>query len=65
MLNYHGLDGVIRRSALSFDPPPAEAFRAARRFIDCVLAPGEITRVFLSIGCDTMEGGKTSHSPAR
>ena len=39
MLSYRGLDGVIRRSALSFDPPPAE-IADDKALYHCVLAPG-------------------------
>ncbi len=57
ILSYQGLDGVIRRSVLSFDPPPAE-LAADKALYHWVLAAGQITRVFLSVGCDTIEGGK-------
>ena len=63
ILSYQGLDGVIRRSALSFDPPPAE-LTGDKALYHCVLGPGQITRVFLSVGCDTLEGGKVPFTRA-
>jgi glycogen debranching enzyme len=63
MLSYRGLDGVVRRSALSFDPPPAE-IAEDKALYHCVLAPGQITRVFLSIGCNTTEGSKVPFARA-
>ena len=63
MLSYRGLDGVIRRTALSFDPPPAE-IADDKALYHCVLAPGQITRIFLSIGCDTTEGSKVPFARA-
>jgi glycogen debranching enzyme len=57
ILRYQGLDGVGRSTALSFEPPPTE-IAGDKALYHFVLAPGEITRVFLSAGCDTMEGAK-------
>ena len=52
-----------RRTALSFDPPPARLSEGEALY-QCMLPPHDITRIFMSIGCDTTEGGK-SHLPAR
>jgi glycogen debranching enzyme len=51
LLSYQGLDGAARRAALTFDPAPAE-LTEERALYHYVLSPGDITRVFLSIGCD-------------
>jgi glycogen debranching enzyme len=51
LLSYLGLDGAGRSAVLSFDPPPAELTQDTALY-HCVLAPGEITRVFLSISCN-------------
>src|SRR5262249_37184097 len=63
MLNYHGLDAVTRRSAILFDPHPLELSASEARY-ECVLAPGEITRVFIAVGCDTLEDVKTPFARA-
>jgi glycogen debranching enzyme len=55
-LDYQGLDGASRSAALSFDPMPAELTQDSALY-HYVLAPGEITRVFLSIGCNTPATG--------
>jgi glycogen debranching enzyme len=54
LLNYQGLDGVARHTAVSFDPPPARLSGTEAHY-ECVLAPDEITRVFIAVGCNTME----------
>src|ERR1041385_557710 len=43
ILRYQGLDGVIRRSALSFDPPPAE-IAGDKALYHFVLGPGDLGR---------------------
>jgi glycogen debranching enzyme len=63
MLNYHGLDAVTRRSAILFDPQPSKLSDSEAQY-ECVLAPGEITRVFIAIGCDTLQDVKTPFSRA-
>jgi glycogen debranching enzyme len=62
-LNYQGLDGVARHTAISFDPSPARLSGNEAHY-ECVLPPGEITRVFIAVGCDTTEGIKTSFTRA-
>jgi glycogen debranching enzyme len=53
-LAYRGLDGRLRRTELSFDPPPSRLLRnqASHHF---KLAPGEAGRAFVSISCDQVE----------
>jgi glycogen debranching enzyme len=63
MLNYHGLDAMTRRSAILFDPQPSKLSDSEAQY-ECVLAPGEITRVFIAIGCDTLQDVKTPFSRA-
>ena len=52
--DYLGLDGAHRRSILFFDPPPAE-ITESRVLYRCVLAPGAITRMFISIACNNAD----------
>src|SRR5258706_464871 len=51
LLNYQGLDGITRHTAISFDPPPARLSGSEAHY-ECVLAPGDITRVFIAVGCN-------------
>jgi len=62
-LNYQGLDGATRHTAISFDPPPAKISGNEARY-ECVLPPGDITRVFIAVGCDTTQEIKTSFTRA-
>jgi glycogen debranching enzyme len=57
LLNYQGLDGATRRTAISFDPPPTR-ISEIDAYYDCILPPGDITRIFIAVGCDTTEGSK-------
>ena len=51
LLTYQGLDGKIRRTALTFDPPPTELSESKASYrLD--LAPGEMCPIFLAVGCD-------------
>jgi glycogen debranching enzyme len=51
LLNYQGLDGALRRTRLTFDPPPSEiAATSASYRIE--LAPGESKPLFLAIACN-------------
>jgi glycogen debranching enzyme len=58
LLTYHGLDAATRRTAILFDPPPAK-LSESEAYYETTLAPGEITRVFIAVGCDTLEDIKT------
>jgi glycogen debranching enzyme len=60
MLEYKGLDGVARATALHFDPRPTQlAVNAATWHFD--LKPGHIGSVFVSVSCNKPAGLK----PAR
>ncbi|HEY6257168.1 MAG TPA: amylo-alpha-1,6-glucosidase [Xanthobacteraceae bacterium] len=51
VLSYHGLDGKVRRTLLTFDPPPARlAVNAATYHLH--LAPGAMQPLFVAVGCD-------------
>src|SRR5882757_1447138 len=51
VLTYQGLDGKIRRTALTFDPPPTELGESKATYrLD--LAPGEMCPIFLAISCN-------------
>jgi glycogen debranching enzyme len=52
--DYLGLDGANRRASVFFDPPPAEITNGSVLY-RCVLAPGAITRVFMSVACNDAE----------
>jgi glycogen debranching enzyme len=53
-LRYHGLDGKLRRSALTFDPPPGRLASDAASY-ELGLAPGEMQPLFLTVSCDPKE----------
>ncbi len=50
-LIYHGLDGKMRRTALSFDPPPHHLSERTAVY-DLYLEPGEVKPLFLAANCD-------------
>jgi glycogen debranching enzyme len=50
-LSYQGLDDRLRRTVLTFDPPP-ERLTVDSATYDLVLEPGETQPIFLAIGCD-------------
>ncbi len=54
LLIYDGLDGKVRRTMLTFDPPPDELTTDAARY-DVHLAPGEMRPIFLAVSCDHAE----------
>ncbi len=51
LLIYHGLDAKVRRTALTFDPPP-DRLTAGAAVYDLRLAPGETRPLFLAVSCD-------------
>src|SRR5262249_34726307 len=61
--DYQGLDGVRRHTAISLDPPPAKLSTNEAHY-ECMLPPGEITRVFIAVGCDTTKEIKTTFTRA-
>jgi glycogen debranching enzyme len=54
LLNYHGLDDKLRRTTLTFDPPPAKLATNAAIY-NIRLAPGEARPIFLAAGCNQPE----------
>ena len=51
LLNYHGLDGKLRRTTLTFDPPP-DRLATSGAIYELRLAPGEARPIFLAAGCN-------------
>jgi glycogen debranching enzyme len=54
LLVYHGLDNKVRRTALTFDPPPDRLTTGAAVY-DFALEPGTARPVFLAVSCDAAE----------
>ena len=54
LLNYHGLDDKLRRTTLTFDPPPGRLATNGARY-ELRLAPGEARPIFLAAGCNEAE----------
>jgi glycogen debranching enzyme len=54
LLVYYGLDTKMRRTALSFDPPPDRLVTDAAVY-DLHLAPGEMQPIFVAVSCDQTE----------
>ncbi len=52
LLAYEGLDGVVRKTRLSFSPEPAELSETEVRF-DLRLVPKEEIRIFMTITCES------------
>lgn len=50
-LNYTGLDGVLRRSLLRFDPPPADLLSGVASYT-LNLQPRQRQSIFVSVDCD-------------
>ncbi len=50
VLGYEGLDGVVRRTWLDFDPPPAELSQSDARF-EVYLPPQGETTIALTVAC--------------
>jgi len=51
LLNYHGLDGKLRRTTLTFDPPPDRLATNGAAYA-LRLAPGEVRPIFLAAACN-------------
>ena len=51
LLNYHGLDDKLRRTTLTFDPPP-DRLATNGAIYELRLAPGEARPIFLAAGCN-------------
>jgi glycogen debranching enzyme len=54
LLNYHGLDNTLRRTTLTFDPPP-DKLATNGAVYDFRLDPGEARPIFLAAGCNQAE----------
>jgi glycogen debranching enzyme len=53
-LSYHGLDAKLRRTTLTFDPPP-ERLTTSSAVYELHLAPGEMRPLFLAVSCNPTE----------
>ena len=51
VLSYRGLDAKLRRTALTFDPPPAH-LTVDSAVYDIRLNPGEKLPIFIAVSCD-------------
>jgi glycogen debranching enzyme len=58
LLNYHGLDGKLQRTTLTFDPPP-DRLATNGAVYELRLAPGEARPIFLTAGCNEAEARPT------
>jgi glycogen debranching enzyme len=56
LLNYHGLDGKLRRTTLTFDPPPNRLATNAAAY-ELHIPPGETRPIFVAAGCSETEKG--------
>ncbi|HTV27725.1 MAG TPA: amylo-alpha-1,6-glucosidase [Xanthobacteraceae bacterium] len=54
VLSYHGLDNKLRRTTLTFDPPP-ERLSTGSALYNVQLEPGETKRIFLAVSCDAAQ----------
>jgi glycogen debranching enzyme len=54
VLSYHGLDAKLRRTTLTFDPPP-ERLSTEHALYNLRLEPGEMRRIFLAVSCDATQ----------
>ncbi len=63
LLNYHGLDGKLRRTTLTFDPPP-DRLATNGAIYDLRLGPGESRLIFLAAGCNETEPRPAPFLPA-
>src|SRR5271168_370940 len=55
LLNYHGLDDALRRTTLTFDPPP-DKLATNGALYNLRLGPGKSRPIFLAAGCNEAEG---------
>ena len=62
VLAYRGLDNVVRRARLTFDPPPVDISGTRARF-ELHLPPRETVTLLLTIGCEVGDRG-VAHVPA-
>ncbi len=63
LLNYHGLDGKLRRTTLTFDPPP-DRLATNEAVYQLRLTPGEMKPIFVTAGCNETVPRPASFLPA-
>jgi glycogen debranching enzyme len=51
VMTYHGLDAKLRRTTLTFEPPPQRLANDSAAY-DLSLAPGEAQPIFVAVSCD-------------
>lgn len=56
---YHGLDGVLRRSVIRFEPEPVAIDETSALF-ELDLAPNDLTSIFCTVACEANTGGEPS-----
>ena len=61
VLSYCGLDAKLRRTTLTFDPPP-ERLSTGNALYNVQLDPGETKRIFLAVSYDRGAAGVRFHS---
>jgi glycogen debranching enzyme len=54
LLIYHGLDNKVRRTGLTFDPPPLRLTTGAAVY-DVEVEPGATRSLFLAVSCDAVD----------
>jgi glycogen debranching enzyme len=62
LLNYHGLDGKLRRTTLTFDPPP-DQLTTNSAIYTLRLARGETRPMFVAAECSVSGDGKGEPQP--
>ena len=63
LLNYRGLDNKVRRTVLTFDPPPNRLTTSAAVY-ELHLEPGETRPLFLAVSCDAADTRPRPFLPA-
>src|ERR1700685_3895085 len=63
LLNYHGLDGKLRRTTLTFDPAPDHLTTGVATY-ELRLLPGETRPIFVAAGCSESENRPARFIPA-
>jgi glycogen debranching enzyme len=62
-LSYRGLDDVVHRTRLAFDPPPAEVSPGFARF-HVHLPPQGTSSIFVAVGCDARDASPSANEPS-
>ena len=63
LLIYRGLDNKVRRTGLTFDPPPSRLTTSAAVY-ELHLEPGETRPLFLAVSCDAADARPRPFLPA-